>query len=318
MTPPIVMGTETEFFIARQERDRLVEVDQHTLAALMLQLADLFARRVTQHQRVQLMNGAVVYIDEGHLEYATPPCSTWSDVALHEADMHAVMSEALARYQANSGDELVVLPPGTGIARELCGYHENYGLAHHDYFRLFTSANMRPAPVWMRVLVPYLVTRIIVCGSGGLTEDGYVMSPRASAVTHTFHASTFPERPIVHLRRPRLQDEFLRVHITCGDPNQRMWPTYTRLATTANVLLAAARGLLDHLDFTLADPVAAMRNLSAALDPRFRLSLRDGDAEAVDILQTIVTAASELDINDNPPSSGVHTVDVFSYWKRTN
>ena len=252
----IVLGTESELVVTRSIREEgrptKVQADRIVLERLLALATDFYGVRVTSLGRLQLMDGAMLYIDGSSLEYATPPCLSWDDVALHERDLEHLMLLIVNAYEQEWGEKLDILQPGSGPGGELCGYHENYGLHHDDYFQLFRRTNFRPTSVWLQVIVPFLVTRIILTGSGGIRDGDFCISPRASAVTHVFHDSTSPERPIVHLKRPQLRDEFLRVQITCGDANRLLTATQTKLSITAAILLGAARGVFDGLDLSLA------------------------------------------------------------------
>ena len=259
----------------------------------------------------------MLYIDGPSLEYATPPCLGWDDVTLHERDLGHLIILVRDAYEQRWGERLEVLQPGSGPGGELCGYHENYGLHHDDYFQLFSRTNFRPTSIWLQVIVPFLVTRILFTGSGGMRDGGFCISPRASAVTHVFHHSTSPERPIVHLKRPQLTDEFLRVQITCGDANRLLPAIQLKLSITSAILLGAARGVFDGLDLSLANPVTAMHDLSR--DMNVLLPLSDGrllcGPEIQRALEDRLIPARNLfeDSEDVTGTQGL--LDVFTLWR---
>lgn len=320
----IVFGTESELVIARSAPSgtgqMLIPAETAILERLLAIGADLYGVRTTSLGRVQLMDGAMLYVDGPSLEYATPPCLDWNDVALHERDLDYLIGLIVSAYEQEYGEKLTVYQPGSGAGGELCGYHENYGLCHEDYFQLFSRTNFRPTSVWLRVIVPFLVTRILFTGAGGIRNGGFCISPRASAVTHVFHHSTSPERPIVHLKRPQLGDDFLRVQITCGDANRALFATRLKISATSLILLSASRGVFDGLDLSLADPVAAMHDLSQ--DPMFLLPLSDGRQLSGSEIQRVL---SERVSTCWPPAAeaandpqALELLNAFSHWRETS
>ncbi len=318
----IVLGVEVELVVAvpptSDEHDLLLAPRE--MLVQMLAIAEaLYGARKTAAGRVQLIDGAMLYIDGQSLEYATPPCRTWDQVALHERDLTQLVVHMLDAYDELTGIRPVVLQPGVGPGGDACGYHENYGFRHHDYFRLFTRSNFMPTDAWRRALVPFLVTRILWSGSGGIRNGSFVISPRAADITHTYHHSTSPERPIVHLKRPQLTDEYLRVQITCGDANHLLLPVRLRIALTALCLLTAARGGFDDIDLALSDPVASMHQLTA--DPNTPLRLADGRTIHASEIQTALQREAATNMprllrtGTHAPDPGL--VDAFDAWRGT-
>jgi hypothetical protein len=192
-------------------------------------------------------------------------------------------------------------------------------LKHTDYFRLFSERNFQPLAVWDHVIVPYLVARPVLIGAGAITASGFVLSSRAAAVTHVFHHSADPQRPIVHLRRPDLEDEYLRIQITCGDGNTFLGTTRRKLSVTSNILLAAVDGAFRGLDLSLRNPIAAMH--AVARDPFARVQLRDGkNIDAPSILEQILATLKGSfphPFGDYDPDSAA-LQDAFERWRRTS
>ena len=111
-----------------------------------------------------LFNAGRVYIDMGHLEYATPECmGLWDivafdragDVILHRA-LHALGLAKEASFLKNNIDHY------TGAT---FGCHENY----------LVRRNVPFSTVVIPALLPFLVTRQIFCGAGrvGSYDDSF-------------------------------------------------------------------------------------------------------------------------------------------------
>lgn len=320
----VVLGTELELVIARYGLGpmgpTLIPAERVILEDLLALAADLYGARATSLGRLQLMDGGVLYIDGHSLEYATPPCYGWADVALHERDLEYLMNLVVSAYKQEGGGELVVNLPGSGPGGETCGYHENYGLRHEDYFKLFSRANFRPSAVWLQAIVPFLVSRILLTGDGGFHNGRFCISSRACMITHVFHHSTSPQKPIVHLKRPQLADEFLRIQITCGDATELMAATETKIGMTAMVLLGAARGVFDGLDLSFADPVAAMHDLS--YDWRALLKLSNGKQmharEILGVLTDRLESGSAVFEGEANDSGTRELLDAFAQWRNVS
>jgi hypothetical protein len=316
----VIYGSEVELAVFEPVKsslwlprnpDHYMRARPETLARLLYIAADLAGTMVSPLERVHLMNGMVVYIDGKSLEFASPPCASLWDLALHEQDYESLAALLGARYREEYGEQLEIYKPGAGD-RDDCGYHENYGLPGEFYFRLFYG-NFHPRPIWDRVLVPFLVSRIILSGGGGFRDNRFVISPRAAATTHVYHRSTDPQRPIVHLKRPRLDSGTLRVQLTCGDMLWMTWPTVVRFSSTGVMLMAAAAGLLDHLDFTLDEPVSTIRDVSQDFSAPVRLTSGQ-QISAIDLQDTFAHAMMDSipQLQDIAPDMVAEAMDAWS------
>ena len=96
----------------------------------------------------------------------------------------------------------------------------------------------------MRHLVPFFVTRQVVCGAGrvGLGQDGrtagFQISQRADFFEVEVGLETTLKRPIVNTRdEPHADaDRYRRLHVIIGDANLSEISTYLKVGTTALVL----------------------------------------------------------------------------------
>jgi proteasome accessory factor A len=167
------------------------------------------------------------------------------------------------------------------------GCHENY-LMERDTALLGGKSFLR---YLVRCLVPFLTTRQIMCGAGRLkfTAGGvptFHLSQRAEYIDAVASRGTLENRGIVNLGRetePLTSANFRRLHLILGDSNLSGWSNWMKLGTTGLVLRMIEDLYLN--DFPLlADPVAALRYISADPSCSEAVLLRDGrSATAVDI-----------------------------------
>ncbi|RAF05478.1 proteasome accessory factor PafA2, partial [Burkholderia multivorans] len=131
-------------------------------------------------------------------------------------------------------------------------------------------------------LIPFFVTRQILCGSGrvGLGREGetpgYQISSRADFFEAQVGLETTLRRPIVNTRdEPHADPEkYRRLHVIIGDATLAEPATLVRFGSTALVLGLIERGLAPRLE--LADPLQSLWDVSRDLTLSARLPLADG------------------------------------------
>ncbi len=125
-------------------------------------------------------------------------------------------------------------------------------------------------------LVPFLVTRPLLCGAGHLTAEGrFELSARGRITDRVAAAFVYgPTRPLVDLKEFFFQRLFAyraprkRLQLLCGDANRAEASALLKLGATAAVLEALEAGALDGLvaRIELVDgPLAAFRRTCADL-----------------------------------------------------
>jgi len=140
----------------------------------------LFRRVVSwgRSSNVFLKNGARLYLDVGsHPEYATPECDSIVDLVTHDKSGERILegllvdAERRLREEGIAGD-IYLFKNNTDSAGNSYGCHENYLVGRHGEFSRLAD-----------VLIPFLVTRQIICGAGKVlqTPRGPSTSGRASA-----------------------------------------------------------------------------------------------------------------------------------------
>ncbi len=229
-----------------------------------------------------LFNGGRVYIDMGHVEYATPECTGLFDLVAADRAGERLVQRALdqlgladsAAFFKNNIDHY------TGAT---FGCHENYLVRREVPF----------SQVLLPTMLPFFVTRQIFAGAGrvgchtdifeyGNAEDEGVefqLSQRADHIVTEIYQWIQFSRAIINTRDEPLADWGLyrRLHLLVGDSNMMEYATALKVGTTALVLQLLEeqeRVICD--DIKLLDPVQAIRDISRDMTYRWEVQLEDG------------------------------------------
>ena len=229
-----------------------------------------------------LFNGGRVYIDMGHVEYATPECTGLFDLVAADRAGERLVQRALdqlgladsAAFFKNNIDHY------TGAT---FGCHENYLVRREVPF----------SQVLLPTMLPFFVTRQIFAGAGrvgchtdifeyGSAEDegvGFQLSQRADHIVTEIYQWIQFSRAIINTRDEPLADWGLyrRLHLLVGDSNMMEYATALKVGTTALVLQLLEeqeRVICD--DIKLLDPVQAIRDISRDMTYCWEVQLEDG------------------------------------------
>jgi len=230
-----------------------------------------------------LFNGGRLYLDSGHLEYATPECRSLQDIVAAERGGDHLLVSAVADLGLQS--EVFFIRNNTDHFGHTYGYHENYCLRVSPRSRDMVQG-----------LLPFLVTRQIFAGAGMISPASVRpraappraggpsallalpdSRPRASAPTPSVpfqisqraqhvsvdvsHRVRFGGRPILNLRdEPLAGGRYRRLHIIIGDANRSDYATALKVGSTA--LVAQLLELGWEPDFELENPVAALKEIA--------------------------------------------------------
>lgn len=230
-----------------------------------------------------LFNGGRLYIDSGHLEYATPECRTLRGLVAQETAGERIVLEALDGLESRS--KIFFIKNNADYFGNTYGYHENYCLG---------DSPQRPEVV--TALMPFLVTRQIFAGAGllvrnaGGTEFDYEIAQRSGFVEIDQSSRVrFGGRPIVNLRDEPLGDR-RRLHVICGDANRSEFVTALKIGTTALVAQLADDGWSPEIE--LANPVQAMRSIAKDIEGPWPVpTVLQGDVPAVGIQRMYLVEA---------------------------
>jgi proteasome accessory factor A len=271
-----------------------------------------------------LFNGGRLYLDSGHLEYATPECRSLLDIVAAERAGDQLLVAAVAELGLRH--EVFFIKNNTDHFGHTYGYHENYCLRVSPRSRDMVQG-----------LLPFLVTRQIFAGAGMLSpaalrsrQQGarrggpglsmlpalpssaqrgsesrpyvpYQISQRAYFVSvDVSHRVRFGGRPILNLRdEPLAGGRFRRLHIIIGDANRSEYATALKLGTTALVAQLLELGWDPEVD--LENPVAALKEI--AFNPYGGWTIRTargGTMPAIEIQRMYLLEATKRFLGRDP------------------
>ncbi len=215
-----------------------------------------------------LANGARFYVDHAHPEYSSPECRTPLEAVVFDVAGEEVLRRAVAAANESSPhtNPIVVYKNNSDGKGNSYGCHENFLVDRHVEFGEI-----------VRAMVPHLISRQLVCGSGKVgaeTEAGFALAPtfqlsqRSEFFEEIVGLETTLKRPIVNTRdEPHGDPErFRRLHVIIGDANMSQVATLVKLGSTALLLaVLESRGSTVFPPLPR-QPVRAVRQYSTDLD----------------------------------------------------
>ena len=257
---------------------------------------DLLAPEIETHLvNAVLTNGARYYVDHAHPEISTPECRT-----AREALVFDRAAEEIVRASMRAASAL--LPDGAEI---LChknnsdGKGNSYG-CHENYL----IARELPFSRLVQQITPHFVTRQVVIGAGKVgcelpgasaADVPFQISQRADFFEEEVGLETTLKRPIVNTRDEPHCDpsKYRRLHVIVGDANMSETATLVKVGATSIVLAMIEDDALGD-DLALANPVAAIRQVSHDPSLRRLVGLRDGRrVTALELQWTILERAGK-------------------------
>jgi proteasome accessory factor A len=277
----------------------------------------LFRRVVSwgRSSNVFLRNGARLYLDVGsHPEYATPECDNLTDLVVHDKAGERILEGLLVdadrrlREEGIAGD-IYLFKNNTDSAGNSYGCHENYLVGRHGEFSRLAD-----------ILIPFLVTRQIICGAGKVLQTPrgavYCVSQRAEHIWEGVSSATTRSRPIINTRdEPHADAErFRRLHVIVGDSNMSETTMLLKVGATDLVLRMIEAGTVMR-DLTLENPIRAIRDVSHDMTGRRKVRLANGrEVSALEIQQEYLSKAR--DFADRRGQDPI-TERVLSLWELT-
>jgi Pup amidohydrolase len=235
-----------------------------------------------------LTNGARLYNDHTHPEYATPECRGLADlVAQDRAGERILLMCARKRTEMLTKGEVRIYKNNTDFDGHSYGCHENY-LMRRD----------TPFDRIVRALLPFLATRQIFAGAGKAGVEGgdraplYQISQRGEFFETVASVDTMHRRPLVNTRDEPHADpaKYRRLHVIVGDANMSETITALKVGTAALVLDLVEDD--DLPDLELKDAVLATRDIARDQSRRWLVQTTDGRLiPAVDVQRAYLARA---------------------------
>ena len=248
-----------------------------------------------------LLNGGRLYIDMGHIEYATPECRTVRDLVAYDLAGDAMLQAAVEAMGVGASVSFLKnnIDHNTGAT---FGCHENYLMRRETEF---TQENAG-------ALLGFLATRQIFTGAGRVGQANplafeieplppyervdFQLSQRADHIVNDIYQWVQFNRAIINARDEPLADcrRYRRLHLLIGDSNMSPFATAMKVGTTHLVLNLIEEGLLPR-GVALQDAVLATRSVSRAGRVDAPVILEAGGTEtAIGIQEKFLDAARQL------------------------
>src|SRR5678809_715863 len=204
-----------------------------------------------------------LYLDMGHIEYASPECVRLRDAVVYDLAGDALLLNALREMQVCDHVSFIKnnIDHYTGAT---FGCHENYLMRRETQF----------TPPVLGTLLAFLATRQIFTGAGRVgqanplafdfeppqleTRVNFQLSQRADHIVNDIYQWVQFNRAIINARDEPLADyrKYRRLHLLIGDSNMSPFANALKIGTTACMLTLLENGLLPN-DLELLDAVQA-------------------------------------------------------------
>ncbi|MFF8837693.1 Pup--protein ligase [Streptomyces sp. NPDC015130] len=278
----------------------------------------LFRRVVSwgRSSNVFLRNGARLYLDVGsHPEYATPECDDVTELVTHdkagERILEGLLVDAERRlHEEGIAGDVYLFKNNTDSAGNSYGCHENYLVARHGEFSRLAD-----------ILIPFLVTRQLICGAGKVLQTPrgavFCVSQRAEHIWEGVSSATTRSRPIINTRdEPHADAErYRRLHVIVGDSNMSETTMLLKVGATDLVLRMIEAGTVMR-DLTLENPIRAIREVSHDITGQRKVRLASGrEASALEVQREYYEKA--VDFVDRRGIRSGTVAQVLELWGRT-
>jgi proteasome accessory factor A len=308
-----IFGIETEYGVTCTFRgQRRLSPDE---------VARYLFRRVVSWGRssnVFLRNGARLYLDVGsHPEYATPECDDLRELVAHDKAGERILEGLLVDAERRLHEEgipgdVYLFKNNTDSAGNSYGCHENYLVTRAGDFGKLAD-----------VLIPFLVSRQLVCGAGKVLQTPrgavFCLSQRAEHIWEGVSSATTRSRPIINTRdEPHADAErYRRLHVIVGDSNMAEPSTLLKVGATDLVLRMVEAGVVLR-DLSLENPIRAIREISHDVTGRRTVRLANGrEISALDIQGEYYAKACDFATRRELDEPGSVVAQVLDLWGRT-
>jgi Pup amidohydrolase len=258
-----------------------------------------------------LPNGSRYYVDHAHPEYSSPECSNARDCVIWDKAGERILEDSIDAGEAlvPDGEKVFIYKNNSDGKGNSYGCHENYLVDRKV-----------PFPILVKHLIPFFVSRQVFTGAGKVgAENGteavdYQISQRADFFEVEVGLETTFKRPIINTRdEPHANPElYRRLHVIVGDANMSEISTYLKMGTTALLLRMIEDDFIED-DFSLAEPIRAMRRVSHDPSCRATIELADGRRLSAVELQWEYFRLGKKYAQDNETDEV--TDDVLDRWE---
>ena len=305
-----LMGIETEYTLAALGPGTGPGNQERVAAALIDRARKTLANLPGAGSGLFLANGGRFYLDiGGHPELTTPECSDPWEVVRYVQAGDLILSR-LADGLSQEGKLGQVF-----LSRSNLDYNTGASWACHESYLHRTQPTL-----FVRHLVPHLVSRIVYTGAGGFDRHtdhlAYLLSPRVTVLTEVRSECTTNGRGILNTRDESLSSAgYKRLHLICGEGCCSQTATFLKVGSTAIVVALIEAGLTPGDSVELEDPVGAMRVFTRDPTCRATAPARNGRQLSALMIQRHYLELAERHVGNEvlPP----WTAEVCRAWRST-
>ncbi len=248
-------------------------------------------------------NGSRVYDDLGHLEISSPSYNNPLDAVAYNHVSQIFSSIASSNCEKSTGIRTSSFANNTLYTESSIGLNEMVSFGTHGNY-VMKRENMTDWNKVIESLVPYMVSRILITGSGeflngkltGHEGYKYVISPRAHFIKKVSSPDTMHSRGILNTRdEPHLGREYWRLHDIHFEALKCDYAVFMRDALQTFVLSAFEAGKYENPP-EIYDPVKTMKSISLDTnDMKWEVPLRNGKkTDAPEVLRYYLNGAENL------------------------
>ena len=258
---------------------------------------------------VVLRNGGRLHLGAASRpEYATPDCGSVPDLVVHDKAGERILEGLLedGGQRLREAGDILVLKIGAGPAGSAYGCQEDYLVARRGEFGRLAD-----------VLIPFLVTRQLICGAGAVlqTPRGAVdcLSRTAGLTGTRLSSAAARPRPFISTRDESRAAGLRRLRVMVSDPAMSETTTLLKAGATDLVLRMAEAGTAPSA-LALASPVQAIGEVSGDITGRSLLRLADGrQVSVLDIQREYLARARDF---TGERGADTDSVRVLGLWQR--
>src|SRR5256712_6177300 len=229
-----------------------------------------------------LLTGGRLYLDMGHIEYASPECLHLRDLVAYDLAGDELLQSSLAAL-GGAGRVSFIKNNVDHHTGATFGCHENYLMKREAQF----------TPPVLGTLLTFLATRQLFTGAGRVgqanplafdfeppqaeTPVAFQLSQRADHIVNDIYQWVQFNRAIINARDEPLADyrKYRRLHLLIGDSNMSPFATALEIGATPSVPLLLEQRQLPR-NFVLSDAVRSTRDISRDPTQRWIVDLENG------------------------------------------
>lgn len=304
-----IMGVETEFGVTATRDGRPVLGPEEVARYLFRPVVAKY-----QSSNIFTPSAARLYLDVGsHPEYATAECDSLTQLLNHDKAGERIYHElALQAEQALADDHIggtvYLFKNNVDSAGNSYGAHENYLISREMVLKSLGKQ-----------LLPFMITRQLICGAGLIKDGRFVLSQRADQVWEGVSSATTRTRPIINTRDEPHGDShrFRRMHVIAGDSNMAE-PTFALKVGSTLLVIEMLEAGFDLPDFELENAIKHVRDIADDATGSTVLKLKDGSTvTALEVQQAIYSSARDwLDVRPDEGTPNEEMARVVDLWGR--